>query len=231
VVSFSWFVLHELAQGAFGVMQAGFHRAERHGGDGGDFFEGKIFEHVEQKRGALRGGKFFHEDEKRFGVFGADERVARVVERGVGEIVGVVVGVGEEIFVAAFAAELLHAALVGDAEEPRGELGVVAERGDVAHGVGEGFLHEVQRGVAVAGEFGDVGEERQLMLLEERVPGLSIVTAGGLDEVGELFGHEGHSLSGMLNAAKGSMERKEFSVSRAAVVVLERTRSLATYGH
>jgi hypothetical protein len=46
------------------------------------------------------------------------------------------------------------------------------------------------------------------MLLEERVPGLGIVTAGGLDEVCELFSHEGHSLSGMLNAAKGSKAPK-----------------------
>ena len=52
----SYLGLPKLPQSALGVVQAEFDCTEWHCGDAGDFFERKIFEHVEQKRRALNGG-------------------------------------------------------------------------------------------------------------------------------------------------------------------------------
>ena len=144
------------------MVQAGFDGAERDGGDGGDFFEGKIFEHVEQKRGALEGRELFDEGEKSFGFLATDELSARIGAVGVGPVGGgIVFGRGcEESVVAAGAAPMLHAFLVGDTEEPRGEFSVFAQARDVADGGGESFLDDIEGGGVVAEEFGDVGVER-----------------------------------------------------------------------
>lgn len=151
-----------MAQCALGVVQAGFNGAHGDRGDAGDVFEGKIFKNVEQERRALGEGEFFDEEEEGGGVFLSDELGARIGLIMVRPIAGdrVVRRGGEDRVGATGAAPVLHAFLVGDAEEPGGKTGVIAERGDVADGGGEGFLDDVEGGGVVAEHFGDISVER-----------------------------------------------------------------------
>ena len=115
-----------MAEGLFGVVEAGFHGAEVGFGDGGDFGEGKIFEEVEEENGAVGFGQAVEKGEE-FGLaFLTEEEFA-----GVGEVVGDgfegVFGRLEELPGARGAAPVLDDALMGDAEEPGAEAVVVAQ--------------------------------------------------------------------------------------------------------
>ena len=48
----------------------------------------------------------------------------------------------------------------------------------MADGGGEGFLDDIESGGVVAEKFGDVSVKRQLMLLEQGVPGCGCVVTG-----------------------------------------------------
>ena len=72
-----------MAEGLFGVVEAGFHGAEVGVGDGRDFGEGKIFDEVEEENGAV-GFRQVVEKGEEFGLaFLSEEEFA-----GVGEIIG-----------------------------------------------------------------------------------------------------------------------------------------------
>lgn len=194
----------EEAEGAAGVKEAGFHGADGDVGDAGDVFEGEIFEDVEEEGGALVGGETLDEGEECIGIFLTQE----LGERSEGGVVGerVVVGsrFGKMLFGAAGAAPVLAAFLVSDAEKPRGEPRVVAQRSEVADGGGEGFLDEIESGGGIAGELGEVGVERELVGFEKLIPRVVIVGAGGSDEMWINGGHRRGCLSGMRARAKGS---------------------------
>jgi hypothetical protein len=164
-----------LAEGAFGVVEAGFHGAEGRAGDGGDIGEGKILDDVEDEDGAVRRGQFGEQGEDGFVLLGAENEVARV-GRGI---------VGREGEFAPVAAEVLRAELVGDAEKPAGEAAVFAEAGEVLHGANEGGLHEVEAGGLVAHEFLDEGEKRELIAGEQDFLGAAVALVGGGDRAGE----------------------------------------------
>lgn len=176
------------AQGAAGVEEAGFHRAEGGGGDLGDGFEREIFEEMENEDGALGRRQFVDEGEEGGGLFGAEETVARIGREVVGRDGqgGVVEG-----FFAAGAAPLLDDFLVGDAEEPGAEAGVVAQGAEVAMGGDEGVLDDVESGGLVAEEFPGVGEERELVTVEQGPPRGAVTGAGGGDVDGEIGGGVG----------------------------------------
>jgi hypothetical protein len=53
----------------------------------------------------------------------------------------------------------------------------------------EGILDDVERRLPVAGEPAGIGEEAELMLAKQLVPGGFIVAAGGLDKGVEGIGH------------------------------------------
>lgn len=198
------------AEGAAGVEEAGFDGAERGGGDFGDGFERKVLDEVEQEDGALGRGEFVDESEEGGGLFGAEEAVAgigrEVVGRG-GE------GVAVERLLAAGAAPVLDDLLVGDAEEPGAEAGVVAEGGEVAVGGDEGILHEIEGGGLVVKEFLGVGEERELVAVEEGAP------AGGPS--GARGGHGGSEVAGGRRGGaghRGVREVQEVEWTRALKV-------------
>ena len=190
------------------MVEAGFHGAEGGVGDAGDFGEREIFEDVQEEDGALGKREGLDEGEESVGLFALEDLLKRVVGGGVGEVFegakivgGSGIGIagtegGRRLFEAvggeAGAAEVLDAALVGDAEEPGGEAGVVAEGGEVADRGGEGFLDEVEGGGVVADEFGDVGVERELVGFEKLIPGVEVVCAGGAEE-GGVWGEGGHA--------------------------------------
>ena len=115
--------------------------------------------------GALRGRELREERAELGGLLGAEEDLRRP---------GVAAGVvGEQIAGNEFAAglaEMLEALLVGDAEEPTAELGVVAQVAEVARGADKGGLDEVEAGLLVADEFEDVGIQRQLVAAKEDAP-------------------------------------------------------------
>jgi hypothetical protein len=142
------------------VEEAGLYRAERGGGDLGDGFERELFEEVKQEDSALGRRKLVDEGEEGGGLLGAEKavaRVGRVVVGSGGECVGI-----EGLF-ASGAAPVLEDFLVGDAEEPGAEAGVVAERAEVSVGGDERVLDEVERGGFVTEEFLGVGEEGELV--------------------------------------------------------------------
>lgn len=165
-------------------MQAGFHGAHRDGGDDGDFLEREFFEDMEQQRGSLGRGQLLHQDEKSRGVFRAHQLGPGIIDAGIHEVVRLALGVGKYIAGASIAPQVLQAALVGDAEKPGDETGIIAQGADVPNRSNEGFLDDVERGVAVADEFGHIGIERQLALFEKGVPGVGIVATGSLKQVG-----------------------------------------------
>ena len=196
-------------------MQAGFDRAKRHGGDGGDFIEGKVLQHVEEQGRTLRGVQLREEGEPFVGRLAPKEERARVGCARVGPVgrsVWIALGRNgsENISLTTDAAELLQAFLVGDAKEPRGEAAVVAQAGDVTDGSGEGLLHDVKRGVVVTEQLGGIGVERQLVPLEEGVPGVRVMLAGGGKEMGIGRSHDEAIQGRMPAVVKGSMKQETF---------------------
>jgi hypothetical protein len=174
-----------LAEGAFGVVEAGLHGAKRRGRDVSDFGEGKILEDVEDEDGPLGLGQRGEEGEDGGVLLGAEDEVAGV-GRGV-------VGRGGEVFVierelAAGAAEVLRAELVGDAEEPAGEAVVFAQGVEILHGAHKGGLNEVEAGGLVTHELVDEGEKRELVAGEQGVPRAIVAGAGGGERGGQIKG-------------------------------------------
>jgi len=68
----------------------------------------------------------------------------------------------------------LEAFLVGDAEEPAAEFGVLAQAGDVADGGNEGLLDNVQACLLVADHLEDINIQRQLVAAKQSAPSLRI---------------------------------------------------------
>ena len=143
---------------------------------------------MEQQDFALRLGQLREAGEEFLLTLAADEPVARVIG-GVRQQIGEFL---DWLVVARRLAPVLGALLPGDSEEPRAELGVIAQAGEVARGGDERLLHDVQRGLVVADKFGDVGIQRQLMPPKEGVPRVGVAATGGAH--GRLFrlGHGGH---------------------------------------
>ena len=154
----------------------------------------------------MRGGQAFDQREKLVRLFALEQQCAGIGFVGAGQIARGLVGIRDEDgFVAARAAPVLHAFLVRDAEEPRPKLAVVAQAREVADGCGKRLLHDVERGGVVAEKFGGVGVKRQLVPLEQGVPGIRRMLAGGVEEIGFGGGHEGALESGMAKTRKGSI--------------------------
>ncbi len=96
----------------------------------------------------------------------------------------VVVISDKKCVVAPHATQVLQALLLGDAKEPRGKLGVVPQARDVAHGGGKCLLHGIEGRSLVVEDFRDVSVQWQLMSLEQGIPGVGRMSAGG----GQKFG-------------------------------------------
>lgn len=116
------------------------------------------------------------------------------------------------------AAAVLLASLVRDAEEPRPEAGLVAQRGDVADGAEEGLLDHVERGLVVAEKFAGIGVERQLIPTEERVPCGGIACPGGGHGQCFVFGLNGHRHPVECTGGRKVQPGRRFLEPRCAVV-------------
>ena len=77
---------------------------------------------------------------------------------------------------------MLDALLMGDPEEPGGELGIAPEAADVPHGTLECLLDDIERLAFVPNELGDIHIERPFVLLEEVIPSMGILLPSGLDQ-------------------------------------------------
>ena len=177
----------QLPQRPLGLKEPRLDGAQGHGGDGRDFLEGKIADDMEEERRALRQRQPVDERIEGLGLFCAEEGLARVVP---GVLWGAAITlVPENGGGAPAVAEMLEAALVGDAEEPGRELGVVPQAPEVRDRPDEGILDDVERRLPVAREPAGIGEEAELMLAKQLVPGRFIVAAGGLDKGVERIGH------------------------------------------
>jgi hypothetical protein len=155
-------------------VETGFHGAERHSGDAGDFIEGKFFKHVQHEHGALRWRELVHEREQCRRLLGAQHEVARIGDILVG---GGIEQIAERLL-AAGSSPVLHAKLVGDAEKPAAETRIIAQRADVPHCADKRGLHEIEAGGFMAHEFMDKGEKRQLIAPQQPVPGAMIARTG-----------------------------------------------------
>lgn len=166
-----------MAKGSFGVMKPGFDGADRQPLDFGDLGQGEILQEMEEEHAAMVFGQGVEAGQEFGCVIGAEEGLVggfRGVGGGFGQL-GVVDGASSA------SAPVGEDELVGDTEEPGAEASIVAEGGEVAYGAEEDFLYEVEAGARVADEVDDVGEEGELVPLEQAVPGGVVPGAG--------FGH------------------------------------------
>ena len=145
----NWGQLESLAKDALGVMQSGFHRAERRTCDGGDFIEGKFFEHMQHEHRPLRRRQFVHEREQRLALLRPHHEVARIRRTLVGRVIQQIT----ERLLAARPPPVLHAKLVCDPEQPAPKPRIVPQRPDVPHRADKGRLHQIKTGRLMTDEF------------------------------------------------------------------------------
>ena len=162
-------------------MQPGFNGADLCFGNAGDFFEGKVFDEVQQQHGTLRQRQFIEQAHKFGLLFVADEKIVGTFDAFVGSIGNFV----EQDFFAAFFPPEQEAFLVRDAKEPASKLIVLAQAADVFGSGNKSLLDEVEARLLVMDQFKNIDVKGQLVAAEERVPGRGVSFAGLLD--GQLF--------------------------------------------
>src|SRR3569833_3586176 len=148
-------------------MQSRFYGADGNASDAGDFLERKFLDEVQQQHGALRWRQLIQQTHKLGLLFLANKQIVRrgfELNRCIGEFVA-------QHFLASPLAPALDAFLVRNAEEPAPEFCVLAQAADVAHGIDEAFLHEIEARLLVANQFKKKNKQQKQKTTKKRVPG------------------------------------------------------------